>query len=342
MPVPPQQIRAKNDKQGQEQRPKKVWQNINGVLLLDKPVGMSSNDALQKARRVFSAAKAGHTGTLDPLASGLLPICFGEATKFSADLLDADKTYEATLLLGVSTDSGDAEGNVVQQREVQLNSTQIAAGLQQFTGEIAQVPPMYSALKHQGKPLYELARQGIEIERAPRQVRIYAIELLESGLPNLPTLKIRVRCSKGTYIRTLAMDLGEYWGCGAHLIGLRRTAVADLTLDHAVPLATLQALQLQAEQEEQTYSDNVSFALSPVLAAQLAPVDTLVQALPAVELDPAGEQRFLHGNPVPCATHPRDTLCRVYAAAKAEFLGVGIVKNNALLWPQRVLRNAET
>lgn len=340
MPVPPQQIRAQNDKQGQ--RPKKVWQNIDGVLLLDKPVGMSSNDALQKARRVFSAAKAGHTGTLDPLASGLLPICFGEATKFSADLLDADKTYEATLLLGVTTDSGDAEGNVVQQREVQLNLAQIVAGLQQFTGEIAQVPPMYSALKHQGKPLYELARQGIEIERAPRQVRIYAIELLESGLPNLPTLKIRVRCSKGTYIRTLAMDLGEYWGCGAHLIGLRRTAVADLTLDHAVPLARLQALQLQAEQEEQAYSGigNAGFTLSPTLAAELAPVDTLVQALPAVELDQAGEQRFLHGNPVPCTLHPSDTLCRVYAAAK--FLGVGIVKSNALLWPQRVLRNAET
>lgn len=218
---------------------KKTWQRVDGVLLLDKPIGLTSNDALQKARRLFSAAKGGHTGTLDPLATGLLPLCFGEATKFSADLLDADKTYEAIIKLGVTTDSGDAEGQVISTATVNVSEADIVSVLPQFTGDIQQIPPMHSALKRNGRPLYELARQGIEVERAPRAVTIHAIDLLAfSG----DTLTLRVACSKGTYIRVLAADIGAALGCGAHLIGLRRTVVGDLDLANAVTLAELEAL----------------------------------------------------------------------------------------------------
>src|SRR5574343_735181 len=204
---------------------KRTWKQVDGVLLLDKPLGMTSNDALQKARRLFSAAKGGHTGTLDPLATGLLPLCFGEATKFSADLLDADKTYEAVLKLGVTTDSGDAEGSVVATAEVNVDATQIADVLRQFTGDIQQIPPMHSALKRDGRPLYELARQGIEVEREARAVTIHRIDLLAFAGDRL---QIRVACSKGTYIRVLAADIGQALGCGAHLAGLRRSGVGGL------------------------------------------------------------------------------------------------------------------
>ncbi|KAB2921992.1 MAG: tRNA pseudouridine(55) synthase TruB, partial [Dechloromonas sp.] len=204
---------------------KRTWQRVDGVLLLDKPLGLTSNDALQKARRLFSAAKGGHTGTLDPAATGLLPLCFGEATKFSADLLDADKTYEAVVQLGVTTDSGDAEGQVVATAPVTVGEAEVRQALPRFTGAIEQIPPMHSALKRNGRPLYELARKGIEVERAPRAVTIHGLELLDFAGDRLT---LRVRCSKGTYIRVLAADLGQALGCGAHLVGLRRTAVGDL------------------------------------------------------------------------------------------------------------------
>jgi tRNA pseudouridine55 synthase len=238
---------------------KKAWKQVDGVLLLDKAQGMTSNDALQKARRLFSAAKGGHTGTLDPMATGLLPLCFGEATKFSADLLDADKTYEAVIKLGVATDSGDAEGQVIATSPVDVSETQLMGVLPRFSGDILQVPPMHSALKRDGRPLYELARQGIEVERDPRPVRIHRIDCLAFAGD---TVTLRVACSKGTYIRVLAADIGQALGCGAHLIALRRTAVGNLLLAGAFSLADLELLD---EAERLT---------------RLSPVDALLSSLP--------------------------------------------------------------
>ena len=247
------------------------------MLLLDKPGGMTSNAALQSARRLFSAAKAGHTGTLDPLATGLLPLCFGEATKFSADLLDADKTYEADLLFGVTTDTGDAEGEVVKRRAVDFSAGDLERSLERLRGPIEQIPPMYSALKRDGRPLYELARQGIAVERAARAVIIHELVLLDLSPARC---RLRVRCSKGTYIRTLAEDLGEALGCGAHLTALRRTSVGTLDVDDAL---TLDALAGMADDQR---------------AACLQAPDALLQSLPAVLLDDAATARFMHGNPV--------------------------------------------
>lgn len=296
---------------------KKTWKQVDGVLLLDKPLGMSSNDALQKARRLFSAAKGGHTGTLDPLATGLLPLCFGEATKFSADLLDADKTYVAMLKLGVRTESGDAEGAVIAMRPVTCSQADVEAALARFSGEIDQVPPMTSALKRDGRPLYELARQGITVEREARRVRIHAIRLLSFAGD---AAEIEVRCSKGTYIRVLGDDIGEILGCGAHLSALRRTGVADLTLAAA---HTLEALEALAEEER---------------VQQLAPVDALLQSLPRVDLAMGeGGERFAHGNPavaegVPCSK------IRVYIDGK--LAGVGERKVDGKVYPKRLVQLA--
>jgi tRNA pseudouridine55 synthase len=295
---------------------KKTWKQVDGVLLLDKPTGMTSNDALQKARRLFSAAKGGHTGTLDPLATGLLPLCFGEATKFSADLLDADKTYEAVLKLGVTTDSGDAEGTVTATTEVNVDADQIADVLPQFTGDIQQIPPMHSALKRDGRPLYELARQGIEVEREARAVTIHAIECLAfSG----DTLTLQVACSKGTYIRVLAADIGQALGCGAHLTALRRTVVGDLTLDRAVTLATL------AEIDEADRS------------VRLLPVDALLQSLPMVALEGVEANRFQHGNPVAL---PAGMAGKIRVYAEDRLIGVGEPGQGGLLWPKRLVQLA--
>lgn len=295
---------------------KKTWKQVDGVLLLDKPLGLSSNDALQKARRLFSAAKGGHTGTLDPLASGLLPLCFGEATKFSADLLDADKTYEAELKLGVETDTGDAEGQVTATATVNVEKAQFLALLPQFTGPIEQVPPMHSALKRDGRPLYELARKGIEVERAPRAVTIHTLELLEFAGD---LVRIRVSCSKGTYIRVLAADLGRALGCGAHLTALRRTRVGALDLHGAVTLAELEALAEEARPE------------------RLAPVDALLSTLPQVELDAAAAERFSHGNPVALPVALAGKI-RVYADGR--LLGVGEPGVGGRLWPKRLVQLA--
>jgi tRNA pseudouridine55 synthase len=225
---------AEDDKRPDGKAKKRLWKPINGVLLLDKPGGMTSNAALQKARRLFAAARAGHTGTLDPMATGLLPVCFGEATKFSADLLEADKTYEAELCLGRTTDTGDREGRTTAALPVNCALADIEAALPRFTGDIQQVPPMYSALKREGRPLYELARQGLEVERPPRSITIHMLELLAWKSPRLT---LRVTCSKGTYIRVLAEDLGKALGCGAHLTALRRVRVGSLDLADAHPLA---------------------------------------------------------------------------------------------------------
>ncbi len=210
---------------------------VNGVLLLDKPAGMSSNHALQRVRRLFQAQKAGHTGTLDPMATGLLPVCFGEATKFSSYLLDADKCYRTYVRLGEITDTGDAEGAVVERRSVAgFTDTDIERALASFRGEIKQVPPMYSALKHQGRPLYELARQGKTIERAPRPVTVYDMRLLGRDASGF---ELEVACSKGTYIRTLAEDIGHALGCGAHITALRRLRTGTFDDSGMVSLETL-------------------------------------------------------------------------------------------------------
>ncbi|MFV5212745.1 tRNA pseudouridine(55) synthase TruB [Azonexus caeni] len=299
-----------------EPRVRKTWKQVDGVLLLDKAQGMTSNDALQKARRLFSAAKGGHTGTLDPLATGLLPLCFGEATKFSADLLDADKTYEAELLLGVSTDSGDAEGVVTATAEVNLTPADIARVLPQFTGDILQVPPMHSALKRDGRPLYELARQGITVDREARPVTIHAIDLLEFAGSRL---RLSVSCSKGTYIRVLAQDIGAALGCGAHLTALRRTRVGDLVLDGAMTLAQIDSIEEGAR------------------VACLRPVDALLQSLPRIDLSGEAEQRFSHGNPVDLPEGLSGKI-RVYAGDR--LIGVGEPGPGQRLWPKRLVQLA--
>lgn len=295
---------------------KKAWKQVDGVLLLDKAQGMTSNDALQKARRLFSAAKGGHTGTLDPMATGLLPLCFGEATKFSADLLDADKTYEAVLKLGVITDSGDAEGQVVATAPVDVTQGQLVDVLPRFSGNIQQIPPMHSALKRDGRPLYELARKGIEVEREPRAVTIHALECLafEGDIVTL-----RVSCSKGTYIRVLAADIGQALGCGAHLIALRRTRVGDLELSGAHTLVALESIE------------------EPERLLQLSPVDALLQSLPRVDLAAADAQRFSHGNPIPLPAGLGGKI-RVYADQR--LIGVGEPGHGGLLWPKRLVQLA--
>jgi len=272
---------------------------VDGVLALDKPLGVSSNTALQHARRLLQARKAGHTGTLDPLASGLLPLTFGEATKFSADLLDADKQYEARIALGTVTSTGDAEGEVLQTRPVAVTREQFEGVLAGFRGDQQQVPPMHSALKRDGRPLYALAREGIEVERAPRQVRILRLELLQW---DAQAPLVVVECSKGTYVRVLAQDIGAALGCGAHLMALRRTRVGPLGLERAVSLDALQALALEERR------------------ALLLASDALLAGVPAVRLDAAAARSFGHGQRV-CVDAPPGRL-RVYGA-DGRLLGLG-------------------
>ena len=272
---------------------------LHGVLLLDKPLGLSSNDALQKAKWLLRAEKAGHTGTLDPLATGLLPLCFGAATKFSQFSLDADKRYLATLALGVRTTTGDAEGEVLERRDVTATREQIEAACAALTGEIAQTPPMHSALKHQGKALYEYARAGVEIERQPRCVTIHAIDIIsmQAGL-----LMLDIRCTKGTYIRTLAEDIGARLGCGASLAALRRTGSGSLNLDGAITLSALEALP---------EAERVALLTSP---------DRLLADAPELRLPADEAGRFLSGlrRRVALGDAPR---VRVYGPEPRAFLG---------------------
>lgn len=301
--------------------PKKPRVPVDGVLLLDKAAGSSSNDVLIKAKRLLNALKAGHTGTLDPFATGLLPLCFGEATKFSQDLLDADKTYEAVVHLGVTTNTGDTEGEVLRQMEVNVSREQIDAAVAKFRGEIDQVPPMYSALKRDGKPLYEYARAGIVLEREARRVVIHALDLLEY---QAPFLRLRVTCSKGTYIRVLGEDIGAALGCGAHLHALRRTWVGALTLENAV---TLEALA------ELSDTDRL---------IKLSPVDTLLSTFPPVHLPDALVKRFLHGQRIalgkeglPYSQYQGRT--RVYAGDSGRLLGTAHLMEYGILAPERLI-----
>lgn len=287
---------------------------VDGVLLLDKPAGVSSNAALQEAKRLLGAAKAGHAGTLDPLASGLLPLLFGEATKFARFGLDADKTYLASVRLGVRTATGDAEGEVLERRTVEVDGARLASALARFRGEIRQVPPMYSALKRDGRPLYELARAGKVVERDARSVTIHELALLER---DGELLQLRVRCSKGTYIRQLAEDLGEALGCGAHLAALRRTGAGDFTLEQAVTLDRFRDLDDARR------------------LASLLPVERLLGALPVVRLAPEEALRFVQGQAVPSETAPA-AACRVLARSGA-LLGVGEAGADGKLRPVRLL-----
>lgn len=294
---------------------------VHGVLLLDKPAGLSSNDALVRAKRLLNAEKAGHTGTLDPFATGLLPLCFGEATKFSQDLLEADKTYETVVHLGVRTSTGDTEGETIATAPVDVTREQIDAALAAFRGEIAQVPPMHSALKRDGKPLYEYARAGITLEREARRVVIHRLELLSY---EAPLLRLSVTCSKGTYIRVLGEDIGAALGCGAHLQALRRTAVGRLTLDGAMTLEQLGALD------------------EPQRAVALAPVDALLSSFPLLQLDEELARRFLHGQRLPLGQSDRDRLpppgrVRVYRESDARLLGTAQMMEYGVLAPERLV-----
>ena len=295
---------------------------VHGVVLLDKPLGLTSNQALQKVKWLLRAEKAGHTGTLDPLATGVLPLCFGAATKFSQIHLDADKTYETTLRLGVKTRTGDAEGEVTDTRAVTCSPGQVVEVLDRFMGPITQVPPMHSALKKDGKALYEYARAGVEVEREPRHVTIHDLELLDLDLnSDAPTLRLRVHCSKGTYIRTLGEDIGEALGCGAHLSALRRVQTGDFGLADCVTLEQLEALP--ESQRLQT----------------LRPVDTLLGGHNRVTLDSDNAARFLSGlrrrGPWPDA--PR---VAVYGDQPAALLGTAHVKAGELI-PGRLLSPIE-
>ncbi len=282
---------------------------MHGVLLLDKPLGWTSNDALQKAKWLLRAEKAGHTGTLDPLATGLLPLCFGAATKFSQISLDADKAYRATLHLGQRTRTGDREGEVLEERPVQASHAAIEAALAGLTGPIQQLPPMHSAIKKDGKALYEYARAGLTVERAPRSVMIHAIDIIDWQDHKLV---IDVRCSKGTYIRTLAEDIGEVLGCGAHLSALRRTACGPLSLNKAVSLSALEAMG-EADR-----------------LALLQPVDALLSDWPALALDADEAGRFLTGlrRRVQLADAPA---LRVYGPEPGAFLGSAHVTAGELI-----------
>ena len=290
---------------------------VNGVLLLDKPVGVTSNRALQMARKLMNAQKAGHTGTLDPMASGLLPVMLGEATKFSADLLDADKSYRATVQLGVKTTTGDAEGEPVERKDVVLLPGAVEEVLARFSGAIEQVPPMHSALKRDGRPLYALARKGIEVERAARPVEIHRLALVEQGESSLV---LDVDCSKGTYVRVLAEDIGKALGCGAHLAALRRTRVGPLSLDHAVPMERLEGMAQEARR------------------ACLLPVDELLNSLASVTLDDELTQRFRQGQRLAIDAEPRGGRVRVYGADRT-LLGTATVNEWGVVGPERLISN---
>lgn len=294
-------------------------ERVDGVLLLDKPQAITSNLALQKARRLLNAAKAGHTGTLDPMATGLLPLTFGEATKYSADLLDADKSYRATLRLGATTRTGDADGEVIERKAVDVSDAAIDAVLREFEGEIAQVPPMHSALKHQGRPLYRLAREGTEVERAPRRVTIRRLQRIERIGDDVV---VDVDCSKGTYVRVLAEDIGRALGCGAHLAALRRTRVGALGLDGSVTLAELEVMPAAVRRE------------------WLRPADALLTTLARIELDAAAAARFRHGQRLALEAQPRGGRVRVYA--DNELLGTATVNEHGVVEPERLVSNMQT
>ncbi|MCO6413545.1 MAG: tRNA pseudouridine(55) synthase TruB [Thiogranum sp.] len=296
--------------------------DVHGILLLDKPSGITSNDALQQVKRLYFAKKAGHTGSLDPLASGVLPICLGEATKISAFLLDADKRYRVRCQLGVRTETGDAEGAVVETRPVEdYSATQLEAVFDAFRGNIEQVPPMYSALKHQGQRLYKLARQGIEVERESRPVVIYALTLTGRGSD---WIDIEVHCSKGTYVRTLAEDIGEKLGCGAHVSVLRRTGVGPYGEDG---LVTLDALREMHERDKRA------------MDSLLLPMESALTQWPEVNLSADAAFYLQQGQPVLVPRAPTQGWVRLYRG-QGDFLGMGEILDDGRVAPRRLMKSA--
>ena len=300
--------------------------SINGIVLLDKPTDISSNHALQRVKRIFFANKAGHTGALDPLATGMLPLCLGEATKFSQFLLDSDKRYTVTAKLGVRTTTSDSQGDVVCEKPVSVTQDQLDKALDTFRGDIMQVPSMFSALKHQGQPLYKYAREGITIDRPARPITVYEINQLRFEGDEVD---LDIHVSKGTYIRTIVDDLGELLGCGAHVSMLRRTQVADYPYDKMVTIDQLEALIEQAKTED----------ISPyeLLDPLLLDMDTAVKNYPGVNVTDEMGEYVLHGQPVQVFNAPDNTIVRITMGESHTFIGVGQMNDDGLIAPKRLV-----
>ena len=309
---------------------------INGILLLDKPYEMSSNHALQACKRVYFASKAGHTGALDPLATGMLPICFGEGTKFSQFLLDIDKVYQVTAKLGVRTTTSDADGEIVAEKAVSVSDEQLCVALESFRGTSKQVPSMYSALKYQGQPLYKYAREGIEVPREARDITVFRLDLLRFEEDEV---ELEIHCSKGTYIRTIVDDLGELLGCGAHVADLRRIAVGKYPAEKMVTLEQLEILLEQAKEQD--------IPPSELLDPLLLPMATAVEGIPAVYIDDVSANYLRHGNPVQVSGVPVEGYVQVYIGeessgeengrGEAEFIGIGQINDDGLVAPKRII-----
>ena len=302
---------------------------INGVLLLDKPYDMSSNGALQKVKRIYFAQKAGHTGALDPLATGMLPICLGEGTKFSQFLLDTDKTYQVIAKLGVRTTTSDADGDVVSEKPVAVTDEQLASALHSFRGTTQQIPSMYSALKYKGQPLYKYAREGIEVPRESRDITVFRLDLLRFEADEV---ELDIHVSKGTYIRTIIDDLGELLGCGAHVANLRRSAVGNYPTDKMVTLEQLETLLEEAKAQD--------IEPSELLDPLLLPMTTACDGIPTVFVDDMSANFLRHGNPVQAPNSPSDGLVQVFIGdneTEGEFIGVGHIDDNGLVAPKRIV-----
>ncbi|ELY2497923.1 tRNA pseudouridine(55) synthase TruB [Cronobacter muytjensii] len=307
-------------------RPRRRGRDVHGVLLLDKPQGLSSNDALQKVKRLYNANRAGHTGALDPLATGMLPVCLGEATKFSQYLLDSDKRYRVVARLGQRTDTSDADGTVVEERPVTFSEQALQDVLESFRGDTLQVPTMFSALKYQGKPLYEYARQGIEVPREARPITVYELLFIRHEGNEL---ELEVHCSKGTYIRTIIDDLGEKLGCGAHVTYLRRLTVSKYPVERMVTLEQLNALLEEAQQQD--------IAPSELLDPLLMPMDSPASDYPVVNLPLTSSVYFKNGNPVRTSDAPSEGLVRVTEGEAQKFLGMGEIDSEGRVAPRRLV-----
>ncbi|AIU87277.1 tRNA pseudouridine(55) synthase TruB [Pectobacterium odoriferum] len=307
-------------------RPRRRGRDVHGVLLLDKPQGVSSNDVLQKVKRIFNANRAGHTGALDPLATGMLPICLGEATKFSQYLLDSDKRYRVIARLGQRTDTSDADGNVIEERAIGFSATDLEQALEGFRGTTQQVPSMYSALKYQGRKLYEYARQGLTVPREAREITVYELQFIRwEG----DELELEIHCSKGTYIRTIIDDLGEKLGCGAHVIYLRRLQVATYPTERMVTLEQLAALAEQAQTQEQPLSQS----LDPLLM----PMESPVIDFPEVNLTPVVAGYLKLGQAVQAANVPLNGMVRITEGDEHKFIGMGEIDSDGRVAPRRLV-----
>ncbi|WP_420065074.1 tRNA pseudouridine(55) synthase TruB [Pectobacterium colocasium] len=307
-------------------RPRRRGRDIHGVLLVDKPQGVSSNDVLQKVKRIFNANRAGHTGALDPLATGMLPICLGEATKFSQYLLDSDKRYRVIARLGQRTDTSDADGNVIEERVMGFSATELDQALEGFRGTTQQVPSMYSALKYQGRKLYEYARQGLTVPREAREITVYELQFIRwEG----DELELEIHCSKGTYIRTIIDDLGEKLGCGAHVIYLRRLQVATYPIERMVTLEQLAALVEQAQAQELS----PSLSLDPLLM----PMESPVIDFPEVNLTPVVAGYLKLGQPVQAANAPLNGMVRITEGDAHKFIGMGEIDGDGRVAPRRLV-----